>query len=105
MKCVVCMIDSSNSHAEWIMPNERTANIVMTGLSLICPSMSIQLDVSPYVSDSDSDTSTDTDDDDSGGFLTRSVSSAAVSTSTSTIMSEATVVTLIAEWNPSEIPK
>ena len=105
MKCVGCMINSDNSHAAWIMPNERTANIVMTGVALICPSMSMHIDVSPYVSDTDSDTSSDTDDDNSGGFLTRSVSSAAVSTSTNTIVSEATAVTLIAEWNPSEIPK
>lgn len=99
-RCALYMVDPCHHDAAWAMPDARIASIVSNGLLLIHPTMTIDI-VDPSILETD--TSSDDDDahsdieEDCGSFLQRSQS-----------CDHATIrqpKTIIAKWEPSQMPK
>jgi hypothetical protein len=97
VKCALDMTDITKSEATWDMPDARIASIVSHGLAMINPTMTLEI-VDPSVLETD--TSSDTDNDDKeesdGGLLQRTQSCA---------MTPRQPKTIIAKWDPAQMPK
>jgi hypothetical protein len=105
VQCALDMIDTTKSEATWDMPDARIASIVSHGLAMINPTMT--LDIVDPSSVLDSDTSSDNGDNNAldtdseeeceGGLLMRSQSSYAIT--------PRLPKSIIAKWDPSQMPK
>ena len=97
-RCALYMANPCHHAAMWEMPDERIASIVSNVLLLIHPTMTIDI-VDPSILESDTssdDACSDEEDGDGGSLLQRSQSCATISRQPKTI---------IAKWDPSQMPK
>jgi hypothetical protein len=94
-QCVLDMIDNNKQEATWDMPDARIAHIVSHGLALINPTMTLDI-VDPSVLDSDTSSDEENDEEECGFFLQRSQSCTTTPRQPKTI---------IAKWDPAQMPK
>jgi hypothetical protein len=97
VQCALDMTDPTKSEATWAIPDARIAGIVSHGLAMINPTMTLDI-VDPSVLDTDtsSDNDTDSEEECDGGLLMRSQSCA---------ITPRIPKTIIAKWDPSQMPK
>jgi hypothetical protein len=97
VQCALDMTDTTKSEATWAMPDARIARIVSHGLAMINPTMTLDI-VDPSVLETDTSSDTDSDDEEEcdGGLLQRTQSC----DSTPRIPK-----TMIAKWDPAQMPK
>ena len=103
IQCALDMTDTTKSEATWAMPDARIASIVSHGLAMINPSMTLDITNPSILDILESDTSSDDDACDSpdteecdGGLLLRSQSCATTPRLPKSI---------IAKWDPAQMPK
>lgn len=100
VQCAVDMTDPTKCEATWAMPDARIASIVSHGLVLINPTMTLDIvDPSVLETDTSSDTDSENNNDEEefdGGFLQRTQSCA---------MTPRQPKTIIAKWDPAQMPK
>jgi hypothetical protein len=100
VQCALAMTDTTKSEATWAMPDARIASIVSHGLAMINQTMTLDIvDPSVLETDTSSDTDSDNNDDEEefdGGLLMRSQSCA---------ITPRIPKTLIAKWDPAQMPK
>lgn len=97
-RCALYMVEPCHRDAAWAMPDARIASIVSNGLLLIHPTMTIDI-VDPSILESDTssdDACSDEEDCGAGSLLQRSQSCATIPRQPKTI---------IAKWDPSQMPK
>lgn len=100
VQCALDMTDTTKSEATWAMPDARIASIVSHGLAMINPTMTLDI-IDPSIldldtsSDDDACDSPDTEECD-GSLLTRSQSCATTPRLPKSI---------IAKWDPKQMPK
>ena len=96
VQCAIDMTDPTKSEATWAMPDARIASIVSHGLAMINPTMTLDI-VDPSVLETDTSSDTDNDEEESdGGLLHRTQSCA---------MTPRQPKTIIAKWDPAQMPK
>jgi hypothetical protein len=95
VQCALDMIDTTKGEATWDMPDARIASIVSHGLAMINPTMTLDI-VDPSVLESDTSSDNDTEEECDGGLLMRSQSCA---------ITPRIPKSIIAKWDPAQMPK